>query len=139
MTKPDLIGAAVKPAMLAHQQRPVRAALLGHIRIAWIDHWVKSVFVLPGILVALPSSNSRHQASRPLLRSAAEKEERLIPIVAHPLSTSWLSISCQELVCTLADDMLSLAMFCPGRLHGYSIPWSRFHLVSCLASTYFLG
>jgi len=30
-----------------------RPSLLGHIQIARIDHWVKNVFVLPGIVVAL--------------------------------------------------------------------------------------
>ncbi len=30
-----------------------RPTLLGHIQIARIDHWVKNVFVLPGIVVAL--------------------------------------------------------------------------------------
>ena len=30
-----------------------RPSLLGHLQIARIDHWVKNVFVLPGIVVAL--------------------------------------------------------------------------------------
>jgi decaprenyl-phosphate phosphoribosyltransferase len=32
-----------------------RATLLGHLKIMRIDHWVKNVFVLPGIVIALSS------------------------------------------------------------------------------------
>ena len=35
------------------------ATLLGHIQIARIDHWVKNVFVFPGIVVALSVDRSR--------------------------------------------------------------------------------
>jgi 4-hydroxybenzoate polyprenyltransferase len=33
--------------------RAARPTLMGHIRIARADHWVKNVFVLPGVVVAL--------------------------------------------------------------------------------------
>jgi 4-hydroxybenzoate polyprenyltransferase len=33
--------------------RPAKPTLLGHIQIARADHWVKNVFVLPGLVVAL--------------------------------------------------------------------------------------
>ena len=36
--------------VLGHPSRPT---LLGHIQIARLDHWVKNVFVLPGVVVAL--------------------------------------------------------------------------------------
>ena len=42
--------AVPQPVLL---QNPVRPTLAGHIRIARIDHWVKNVFVLPGIVVPL--------------------------------------------------------------------------------------
>jgi decaprenyl-phosphate phosphoribosyltransferase len=42
--------AVPQPALL---QTPVRPTLAGHIQIARIDHWVKNVFVLPGIVVPL--------------------------------------------------------------------------------------
>jgi len=39
---------------------PVRhPSLLGHIQIARIDHWVKNVFVLPGVIVALSVDRAR--------------------------------------------------------------------------------
>ena len=34
-------------------QHPARASLSGHLQIMRADHWVKNVFVLPGIVVAL--------------------------------------------------------------------------------------
>jgi 4-hydroxybenzoate polyprenyltransferase len=40
-------GATVAPGELH------RPSLAGHLRIARVDHWVKNVFVLPGIVVAL--------------------------------------------------------------------------------------
>lgn len=40
------------PAALA-PERPARPTLLGHIRIARVDHWFKNVFVVPGTIVAL--------------------------------------------------------------------------------------
>jgi len=30
-----------------------RATLAGHFKIARVDHWIKNVFVVPGIVVAL--------------------------------------------------------------------------------------
>ena len=41
-----------RPDGIALKTAP-RATLLGHLQIARIDHWIKNVFVLPGILVAL--------------------------------------------------------------------------------------
>lgn len=35
-----------------------RPSLLGHIKIARIDHWIKNVFVLPGIVVAMSIDRS---------------------------------------------------------------------------------
>ena len=43
-------AAQAAPAELAPIRHP---SLLGHIQIARIDHWVKNVFVFPGIVVAL--------------------------------------------------------------------------------------
>jgi 4-hydroxybenzoate polyprenyltransferase len=40
--------------------------LRSHIQIARVDHWIKNVFVLPGILVALSLDRSRMTASLPL-------------------------------------------------------------------------
>ena len=42
----------LRPSGVALDSVP-RATLLGHFQIARVDHWVKNVFVLPGILVAL--------------------------------------------------------------------------------------
>lgn len=50
--------------------RPGRPSLKGHIRIARFDHWVKTVFVLPGMFVALTINPARlHSMS--LWRTAA--------------------------------------------------------------------
>jgi 4-hydroxybenzoate polyprenyltransferase len=40
-------------------QTPPRATLRGHLSIARIDHWVKNVFVLPGIVVAVAMQPER--------------------------------------------------------------------------------
>jgi 4-hydroxybenzoate polyprenyltransferase len=40
-----------------------RPTLLGHIQIARFDHWVKNVFVLPGVVVALGIEPSRATSS----------------------------------------------------------------------------
>ena len=37
----------------------MRPSLMGHIQIARIDHWVKNVFVLPGVVVALSVDRAR--------------------------------------------------------------------------------
>ena len=50
------IAAQAAPAELPPIRRP---SLLGHIQIARIDHWVKNVFVLPGIVVALSVDRAR--------------------------------------------------------------------------------
>ncbi|MBU0517124.1 MAG: UbiA prenyltransferase family protein [Proteobacteria bacterium] len=42
----------VKPTISADARRP-RATLRGHFQICRVDHWIKNVFVLPGIVVAL--------------------------------------------------------------------------------------
>ena len=42
----------------ANVEHPPRPTLLGHLRIARVDHWVKNVFVLPGIVVALSIDRS---------------------------------------------------------------------------------
>jgi len=52
-------GAPKAPAEFPSARHP---SLLGHIQIARIDHWVKNVFVLPGIVVAL-------SVDRPMLTS----------------------------------------------------------------------
>ncbi|HET9408882.1 MAG TPA: UbiA family prenyltransferase [Candidatus Sulfotelmatobacter sp.] len=39
--------------------RPGRPSLLGHLQIARVDHWVKNVFVLPGVIVALSVDRAR--------------------------------------------------------------------------------
>jgi 4-hydroxybenzoate polyprenyltransferase len=44
------------PVDLSAVRRP---SVLGHIQIARIDHWVKNVFVLPGIVVALSVDRAR--------------------------------------------------------------------------------
>jgi len=41
------------------KERPVGPSLLGHLQMVRADHWVKNVFVLPGILVALMFDPSR--------------------------------------------------------------------------------
>jgi decaprenyl-phosphate phosphoribosyltransferase len=38
---------------------PRRSALFGYIQIARLDHWVKNVFVLPGVVVALSVDRAR--------------------------------------------------------------------------------
>jgi 4-hydroxybenzoate polyprenyltransferase len=38
---------------------PQRSALFGYVQIARIDHWVKNVFVLPGVVVALSVDRAR--------------------------------------------------------------------------------
>jgi 4-hydroxybenzoate polyprenyltransferase len=38
---------------LPEEAVPFRPSLLGHLRIARVDHWVKNVFVLPGVLAAV--------------------------------------------------------------------------------------
>ncbi len=38
---------------------PRHSAILGYIQIARIDHWVKNVFVLPGVVVALSADRAR--------------------------------------------------------------------------------
>jgi decaprenyl-phosphate phosphoribosyltransferase len=48
---------------------PVRPTLRGHLAIARVDHWVKQVFVLPGIFAAL-SSTDFHYSSKLWLRLA---------------------------------------------------------------------
>src|SRR5690348_13712888 len=45
----------VKPASAALAPRP---SLAGHLRIARVDHWIKNVFVLPGIVVAASMDRS---------------------------------------------------------------------------------
>ena len=57
------MGAAVKPAAIqtekaqlsAHRQGP---SLRAHLQIARFDHWVKNVFVLPGVVVAIGMDRS---------------------------------------------------------------------------------
>ena len=41
------------------ETRPLSPSLLGHLQMMRADHWVKNVFVLPGILVALMFDPSR--------------------------------------------------------------------------------
>ncbi len=43
----------VEQAAPAFRPRLGPPSLLGHVQIARIDHWVKNVFVLPGVVVAL--------------------------------------------------------------------------------------
>lgn len=47
----------------ASHESPARTSLRGHIAIMRIDHWVKQVFVLPGIAIAL-TSDVTHVTSR---------------------------------------------------------------------------
>lgn len=47
------------PAAAASANNPPRATLLGHLAIARVDHWVKNVFVLPGIVVAVAMEPNR--------------------------------------------------------------------------------
>lgn len=50
--EPSATGGAAAVASL--ERAPVvRPSLLGHLRIARVDHWVKNVFVLPGVLAAI--------------------------------------------------------------------------------------
>ena len=44
---------------------PGRPTLKGHIRIARFDHWVKNLFVLPGMLVALTIDPARVHSMSP--------------------------------------------------------------------------
>lgn len=50
---------AAKQTVPAFHPRVGRASLIGHVQIARIDHWVKNVFVLPGIVVALSVDRAR--------------------------------------------------------------------------------
>ena len=45
-----------EPTIASSARNP---SLRGHLQIARIDHWVKNVFVLPGIVVALAIDPSR--------------------------------------------------------------------------------
>lgn len=38
----------------------------GHLQIARVDHWIKNVFVLPGIVVALSIDRNRFATLDPL-------------------------------------------------------------------------
>ena len=40
-----------------------RPSLAGHLQIARFDHWVKNVFVLPGIIVALGFDERHHKGA----------------------------------------------------------------------------
>lgn len=42
-----------------------RATLRGHLKIARVDHWIKNVFVIPGIVVAISIDRSRLTAILP--------------------------------------------------------------------------
>lgn len=54
VVKVDEPGAKAKPAAAkVSASASAHPSLAGHIQIARIDHWVKNVFVLPGIVVAL--------------------------------------------------------------------------------------
>lgn len=50
---------ATQSGPLTSQTRP-SAGLLPYLRIARFDHWIKNVFVLPGVLVALTVSSQVH-------------------------------------------------------------------------------
>jgi decaprenyl-phosphate phosphoribosyltransferase len=41
-------------------QAPARWSLAGHLRIARVDHWIKNVFILPGVVVALSMEPFAH-------------------------------------------------------------------------------
>ncbi len=43
-----------------------RPTLAGHLRILRVNHWVKNVFVLPGVLAALALDPVRRTAALPL-------------------------------------------------------------------------
>jgi 4-hydroxybenzoate polyprenyltransferase len=53
MDEPHNNAQAVKDEEGAVVARMAKPTLMGHIRIARADHWVKNVFVLPGVVVAL--------------------------------------------------------------------------------------
>lgn len=57
-----------------------RPSLAGHLRIARVDHWVKNVFVLPGLVVALSID--------PLALAAFDPANLLIGLLAVCLVTS---------------------------------------------------
>jgi 4-hydroxybenzoate polyprenyltransferase len=50
----DSAGAESSATLAVHGEIPQhRPSLLGHLRIARVDHWVKNVFVLPGVVAAI--------------------------------------------------------------------------------------
>ena len=46
--------------------KPTNTSLYGYVQIARVDHWVKNVFVLPGVLVALSLDPGRFRLLSPL-------------------------------------------------------------------------
>jgi decaprenyl-phosphate phosphoribosyltransferase len=54
--QPKVSDVKATPANTASPRRP---ALSGYIQIARLDHWVKNVFVLPGVVVALSADRAR--------------------------------------------------------------------------------
>ena len=48
--------------MATTYQVNAKPTLLGHLQIARADHWVKNVFVLPGIIVALSLERDKWHA-----------------------------------------------------------------------------
>ena len=59
LIKPSQYAATVEvQGALAHRLI-TKPSLMGHIQIARIDHWIKNVFVLPGVIVALSVDRAR--------------------------------------------------------------------------------
>ena len=56
---PDAVAALQPHLAPAAVHARLRPTFVGHIQIARIDHWVKNVFVIPGIVVALSVERTR--------------------------------------------------------------------------------
>src|SRR5262245_13873606 len=46
-------GSSTSPHTTPNELKASSPSIRGHLEIARIDHWIKNVFVLPGIVVAL--------------------------------------------------------------------------------------
>jgi len=55
----------MKVRMEISLEKKARPTLLGHLQIARADHWVKNVFVLPGIIVALSLEHGKWNTLNP--------------------------------------------------------------------------